>query len=285
MKIPIVKKYPTSNNKYYFDNNEVEDRMLKYKWTGCTDIALRDEIMKHTEELIRQVIRAHNLHRIYPGQEESAFMDLFQTGWMQLERVLYKYRARIHCGECYNPARPMDSCIYSPPKHEYEILMPEEVAKRKFKCPICNKYPDEIIYRGCSKIFNLWSQVARTVILAHIKREGRDRKNSDAYRDHLDGKWSPKGDDAVQRFLTESRNICKYNDNYLKIIDALEYIIETDNRPYEGIIGKLVKMSNQSRAQVSNFLKMIRLRSSDFTDSPRYSKMERIRSVAEEEEK
>ena len=286
MEQPEVIIFPTPispDRKLYFDNNKVEDLMLRYKWTGCTDITLRDQIMTNTEELIRQIIRAHNLHKIYPGQEESAFMDLYQTAWIQLERTLYKYKARVHCGQCYNPVRPFDSCIHDPTPNEYDILTPSDVLRGKLKCPTCKKIPKRIIYRGTSKIFNLWSQVARTVILAYIKKESRDHKNSDTYRDYLDNKKLPKNE-IFQRFLDEARNVCKYNLNYTPIIDALEYIIITDDRPYEGIIGKLVRLSGQSRAQVTGFLRVIRLRGSEFTDSPLNERHVRLRSVASEDD-
>jgi len=286
MKSPEVVIFPTTTTpgrKLYFDNNKVEDLMLKYRWTGCTDRTLRDQIMTNTEELIRQIIRAHNLHRIYPGQEESAFMDLFQTGWCQIEKTLYKYKARVHCAQCYNTIRPMDSCIFNPAIHQYDIIEPHDVAKQKIHCPQCGEIPSRIVYRGTSKVFNLWSQVARTVILAYIKKESRDYKNSDAYRSHLDHKTTPKTNEALQRFLTEARHLLKYNKNYAAVLEALEYISKTDDRPYEGIIGKLVRISGQSRAQVAGFLKMIRLRSNEFTDSPLHDKQQKLRSVATED--
>ena len=278
--IPTI-SYP--DRKLYFDNNKVEDLMLKYRWTGCTDRRLRDEIMVNTEELIRQIIRAHNLHRIYPGQEESAFMDLFQTAWVQIERTLYKYKARVHCAECYSPIRPTDSCIYTPQLNEYSIITPSDILKLHLTCPQCSKIPIRITYRGTSKIFNLWSQIARTVILAYIKKESRDHKNCDAYRSHLDNKKMPKSE-TFQRFLQECRALCKHNENYKSVIDAIEYIIKTDDRPYEGIIGKLVKLSGQSRAQVSNFLRMVRLRGNEFSDSPMNERQHKLRSVASSED-
>lgn len=288
MNTPEVIIFPTPtqpDKKLYFDNNKVEDAMLRYKWTGCTDKQLRDLIMANTEELIRQIIRAHNLHRIYPGQEESAFGDLFQTAWCQIERTLYKYKARAHCAECYNPVRPLVSCVYNPTQFEYDIISPEDVLKFRLKCPTCGKIPRKIVYRGCSKIFNMWSQIARTVILAHIKKETRDHKNSDAYRGHLDNKNVHKTNEAFQRFLSEAVHICKYNTNYLTIIEALEYISKTDDRPYEGIIGKLVKLSGQSRAQVASFLRMLRLRCNEFSDSPVNDKVpQKLRSVSTEDE-
>ncbi len=287
MDIPEVTTVPTPqvpDKKLYFDNNKVEDLMLRYRWTACTDQDLRDKIMENTEELIRQIIRAHNLHRIYPGQEESAFMDLFQTAWVQIERTLYKYKARVHCAACYNIVRPMDSCVYDPPLVNYDMITPSDVIRNKLTCAKCGKIPKKIIYRGCSKIFNMWSQVARTVILAHIKKETRDHKNSDAYRSHLDNKRVPKSDDALLRFLAEVKEVCKYNENYVTIVDALEYISKTDSRPYEGIIGKLVRLSGRSRAQVASFLRMIRLRSTEFSDSPINDRSQKLRSVAKEDE-
>jgi len=167
-KIPEVIIFPTPTSpdrKLYFDNNKVEDLMLRYRWTGCTDAALRDNIMKNTEELIRQIIRAHNLHRIYPGQEESAFMDLYQTAWVQIERTLYKYKARVHCANCYNPIRPAESCIHNPEPTEYNIITPEDVLKKRLKCPSCKKIPSRVIYRGCSKIFNMWCVRPDTLLL------------------------------------------------------------------------------------------------------------------------
>ncbi len=274
-KVPEIVSVPTpeiKERKLYFDNNVVEDLMLRYRWTGCTDVSLRDKIMENTEELIRQIIRAHNLHRIYPGQEESAFGDLFQTAWLQIEKTLYKYKARPHCAACYNIVRPMDSCLYNPPPEEYDILTPQMVAKKGYccrnaKCVNINKIPSQILYRGESKVFNMWSQVARTVILAYIKKESRDHKNSDSYKTHLDGKHSTKSH-VLDRFIQEASTICKYNKNFNVILEALQRIAETDDRPHEGIIGKLVTESGQSRAQVANFLKLIRLRSDEFTDSP-----------------
>lgn len=269
-KVPEIVAIPTPEQpgkKLYFDNNVVEDLLLRYKWTGCTDVRMRDDIMSNTEELIRQIIRAHNLHRIYQGQEESTFMDLFQTAWIQIEKTLYKYRARPHCAVCYNHLRPMDSCLYDPGEFEYGILTPEEVKKRKLKCPCDNKIPAKICYRGTSKVFNMWSQVARTVILAYIKKESRDHKNSDAYRMHLDNKHRPESD-ILNTFIKEARRVCKYNKNFIEILRAVEEIAASDDRPYEGIIGKLVAKSGRSRAQVSSFLRLIRLRQDVFTDSP-----------------
>ena len=177
IKIPEVVAIPNpTGRKLYFDNNLVEDCLRLYIQHGCTDIALRDEIMKHANELIRQVIKTHGLDKIYPGQDESAFMDLMQTAWIQIEKTLYKYRACPHCYKCYNIMKPGASILYQHGDTEYGIISPRALARKKIKCKVCKKVPDLVVYRGTAKVFNLLSQVARTVILAFIKKEGRDYK-------------------------------------------------------------------------------------------------------------
>lgn len=268
--------------KLYFINEEVEWQLTLYIWTGCTDVRLRDMIMSHATELIRQIIRKQGLHTIYPGQDESSFGDLLQTAWVQIERTLYKYRSRPHCRKCFNLERPAESLLYQPGDIEYGIKTMEEVVEMNIQCPKCKTVlsatpiiepmqelyagSETILYRGMSKVFNMWSQVARTVILAHIKKEGRDRKNSGSYISHLSSKQKPISG-IMQRLLTEIREINKFDHNNLKIIDALEYLILNDDRPYDGLIGKLVDRSQLSRAAVTNFLRIIKLRSFELTDS------------------
>jgi len=268
----------------YFVNEVVEDQLRLYIWTGCTRVKLRDKIMDHATELIRQIIRKQGLHTIYPGQEESSFNDLLQTAWVQIERTLYKFRARPHCRTCYNPDRPTDSLLYNPDELEYGIITYDELFRRGIRgcsrCqtrlaaePLVTAEQDlyggsaTVLYRGPSKVFNMWSQIARTVILAHIKKEGRDRKNSGTYRTHIDNRPRPMSD-VMLRFLAEAREVCKYNNDHLVVLDALEQLLRTDDKPYDGIIGKLVEASGLSRAIVTGFMKIIRLRSFEFTDSP-----------------
>ncbi len=253
--------------------------------------------MSHATELIRQIIRKQGLHTIYPGSEDSAFGDLLQTAWVQIERTLYKYRSRPHCRTCFNPERPSDSLLYIPGDAEYGIKTFDEVIwmgrdtkkhigqvlVKKGKCPNCSTVleseppvepeqgtyggSDTMLFRGTSKVFNMWSQIARTVILAYIKKEGRDRKNSSTYMTYLDNKPKPESD-IVNRFLKEAREICQYNDDHLAILAALEHLIHTDPRPHDGIIGKLVEKSGLSRSVITGFMRLLKLRSFDFTDSP-----------------
>ena len=268
--------------KLYFINEIVEWQLTKYIWSGCAEVALRDMIMSHASELIRQIIRKQGLHTIYPGQDESSFGDLLQTAWVQIERTLYKYRSRPHCRRCFNPDRPADSLLYHPGEIEYGIKTFEEVIAISDKCnrcktmlsdgpiiePVQNLYAGSatILYRGTSKVFNMWSQIARTVILAHIKKEGRDRKNSGSYVSHLGTKQKPVSGVLI-RFLNEMRELNKYHHNNLTIIKSLENIITTDDRPYDGLITKLVDDSGLSRAIITEFLRVVKLRSFELTDS------------------
>lgn len=137
---------------HYFDNELVEHLLCLYHETACTNVKLRDMIMVHADELIRQTIKAHNLSQIYPGKEESSIGDLFQTAWVQIESALYKYDARPHCNKCYNPLRPGDSVLTD------EFMMADDILKKIRTCPKCKTTltREFIHYRGKSKVFNMW---------------------------------------------------------------------------------------------------------------------------------
>lgn len=259
---------------YYFDNEIVERLLYRYLEGACTSQRLRDEIMTHASELIRQVIKAHNLGQIYPGRDESSIGDLFQVAWIQIESALYKYEALPHCASCYNKLRPNDSLICN------EFVFATELVKRINVCPKCKTrlqppvYGDNniiisgnVYYRGKSRLFNLWSQISRTVILAHIKKENRDRKNSPVFREHLENRVIQK-QHVLYRFIEEAKEIFKYNSDGAKLLVAIQQLYLEDDRSHEGLIGKLVERSGLPRQTVTSFLRMIRLRSHEFTDSP-----------------
>jgi intein/homing endonuclease len=189
------------SKKHYFINEIVEDKLRRYIWTNCTDVAIRDSIMAHAPELIKQIIRKQNLHMIYPGQEESAFGDLVQTAWVQVERTLYKFRAKPHCRNCYNPDRPVSSSLYIPAESEYGIITFERLFDPKYcppgsrkiivcrkggrppRCPYCDAVlsatpevePKQgtfggsttILFRGNSKVFNMWCLTPETLLLSN----------------------------------------------------------------------------------------------------------------------
>ena len=111
------------------------------------------------------------------------------------------------------------------------------------------------------------SQVSRTVILAYIKKEGRDRKNIGSYRNHLTDKTHLE-DDPLKRFFQETESMVKHNDDHARCLRALEQLVKEDSKPHDGLIGKLVERSGLSRSLVASFIRMLRLRSHEFTDSP-----------------
>jgi len=212
----------------------------------------------------------------------------------QIERTLYKFRARPHCRVCYNPDRPGDSVLYQPADEEYGIITYKALFKHLGGriCPRCSAKlgnkprveprqgtfggSETILFRGSSKVFNMWSQIARTVILAFVKKEGRDKKNATSYRDHLTN--STKVDkDRMQRFFSEAEELFKHNDDHVCCLNALAEVIATDDKPYDGLIGKLVETSELSRSQVTSFIRILRLRSQDFTDSPLNRELDRER--------
>ena len=257
---------------HYFDNELVEHLLCLYHETACTNVKLRDMIMVHADELIRQTIKAHNLSQIYPGKEESSIGDLFQTAWVQIESALYKYDARPHCNKCYNPLRPGDSVLTD------EFMMADDILKKIRTCPKCKTtlIREFIHYRGKSKVFNMWSQISRTVILAYIKKESRDRKNSPIFTTHLENKTIAKSH-VLNRFTIEAREICKYNPEYIKIIDTIEKLYDQDERPHEGLVAKLSEKTGLKRIIISEFLRLLRQRSFEFTDSPVNEEFETIK--------
>jgi hypothetical protein len=277
-------KTPPPKRSLYFINEKVEFYLLLYNWSGGVDVTLRDKIMENANELIRQVIRKHGLHVIYPGQEESSFGDLMTTAWLQLERTLYKFRAQPHCRTCYDNNRPNDSLLYEVGLNEYGIKRPEEIIKmHKGKCPHCKAAllplplqegvqdcyggTTTILYRGLSKIFNMWSQISRTVILAHVKKEGRDRKNAPAYAGHLGGRKRFAAD-AIKQFVKEAEELFKYNEDYLKLVRAMAKLVATDDRPHDGLAGKLIDTTGLSKSTVGNFLSLLKLNSHEFSMAP-----------------
>jgi len=275
-----IKRKEELKSNYFFDNELVERLLYRYKETSCTSIQLRDEIMEHASILIDNLIKAFNLRQITPGKEEK---DLFQVAWCQIESALYKYNALPYCRKCYNPKRPSDSLIID----QFETI--DQIIKTTKNCPKCktkfrrgnhpqlwfefNGEPIEgiedcnIYFKGTSKIFNYWSQIARTVILAHIKKESRDRKNNPLLKNHLEEQPRQK-DYRIGRFLEEARTVCTHHEEYQTIINALETLYESDEKPHEGIIIKLITITNLPKSSITSFLRFIRLMGNKFTDNP-----------------
>jgi intein/homing endonuclease len=163
-----------SKKKYYFCNELVEFKMTQYLWSGTTDVALRDSIMEHANELITQLIRKQRLYTIYNGHDPSSFSELVHVAYMQIERTIYKYRSRPHCRACFSYDRPNSSILYDPARFEFGIIKPKKLIGLVDTCPYCGADlkvgidnivnpqqglyggTDAILYRGLSKVFNMW---------------------------------------------------------------------------------------------------------------------------------
>lgn len=199
----------------YFDNTAVEKLMNKYVERGCVDVYLRDEIMSHANELIRQIIRAHNFEYITPGRDQSSFNELFQVAWMQIEKTLYKY----------------------------------------------DNSP------GSSKLFNMWSQIAKTRILAYLKKEKRDKKNMPSYRDFMmrRHKTKSKSIEDFEIFIDELEQFFQYDEEYLDLVAAMKNLWVKDDKPYDALRTKLKIESNKDINMVNQFLKIIRLNRDEFS--------------------
>lgn len=205
----------------------------------------------------------------------SFIADCIVSSNCQVESALYKYEARPHCSKCYNLLRPNDSLLVD------KFIFADEAIAKIGRCRNCKTKlltRSDIYYRGKSRVFNMWSQVSRTVILAYIKKENRDRKNSHVFQAHLGDKVISKPSHALDRFMTEAEQICKYNKEYLVLIEAIRKLYEKDDRAHEGLIAKLVEQTKLPRITVTSFLRMIRLRSLEFTDAPVNEEIETIGS-------
>ena len=200
----------------------------------------------------------------------------------QLERTIYKYRARAHCRTCFNPDRPSDSILYEPDVREYGIKTAQDIVALYKRCPKCKTVLDTgpvvtpvqgrfggtptILFKGTSKVFNMWSQISRTVILAYIKKEGRDRKNSGSYVNHLGTRHRQMTDNII-RFFNELRQLWPYHDDYQTIISAMEWLVLNDEKPHDCMAIKLANKTNLSKHIVNNFLHLTKLRSAELSDS------------------
>lgn len=267
----------------YFDNPLVESLLRRYVGGGCINIKYRNEIMTHAMELIRQVIRTHGLNIAYGGGDESSFNDLVQIAWCQIEKTLYKfdysetfvigykYKDRIGRYQLKGCIKEDDgdsiiirvtkACNYllkNGRKVEYNVDDLVEI-------PRINILQRKFIN---TKVFNMWSQVAKTSVLAYIKKETRDKKNFPGYSSYL--RYKPiDGIPKLERFIDEAAELCKYDEDELKIIEAIKSIANSDlENASSGLISKILAQTDLSRQKILSFFKKIRAFKNEFSDSP-----------------
>lgn len=273
---------PNKPKNMYFNNPLVEGLLRRYVMTGCTDIKLRNEIMSHAAELIRQVIRTHGLHVIYGGGEDSSFNDLFQIAWVQIEKTLYKFdysqiftlywmdgdkKVRYKIRGLIKEEDDESYVLQITRENSYNILGKEvdfnldDLVEVK-KSEIVSKRFDN------TKVFNMWSQIARTVVLAHVKKDSRDKKNYNNYSSFLKYKPYERNYD-LERFFEEATALCKFDEDEMKILDAIKSIADEDlMSASNGLISKIMTKTELSRQKVVNFFKKIRTFQNEFSDSP-----------------
>lgn len=230
--------------------------------------------MEHANELIIQLIRKQGLYNIYRGHDPSALNELVHVAYMQIERTLYKYRARPHCRSCFSWDRPNASVLYDPAQFEFGIIHPERLVQMYPKCPHCGQVlkadayiePSQglyggtydILYRGMSKVFNMWSQVARTVILAYVKKDTRDVRNGDNYSEFIARKHSNGNNEQYASALLQAREQMWFNPAYCDVVDALiELSSETD--PDKNFKKKVCTLSGVERKTVDHALVVLRV--------------------------
>lgn len=212
-------------NNHYFNNKQVEALLIRYLETACTNITLRNEILSHATELIRQVVMKLGLNK-FSGKNMD---ELIQVAWVQIEKTLYKFNA-------------------SP---------------------------------GHTTLFNMWTSIAKTVLLAYIKREKRDSMNSTSLKYHKINHFAGTSF-QWERFLLETREFYKYDDEALKVIDGLDILLREDERPSDGFITKLIRITKLRRLAITKFLSGLKLFAGEFTDSPFNMVRERIILTNEE---
>ena len=266
----------------YFNNPLVEGLLRKYVMNGCTDIKKRDEIMTHAGELIRQVIRTHGLYAIYGGGEDSSFNDLFQIAWVQIEKTLYKFDysqifTLFYMKEGKKSKYKLRGLIKEEDSLSYVIQITrynkyivndkeiefnlDDLVEIK-KSEISSKRFDN------TKVFNMWSQIAKTVVLAYIKKDTRDKKNYGNYSSFL--KYKPTEQSYfLERFFNEAEDVCKYDDDEMAILSALKEIADDDLiSASNGLISKIMVKTQLSRQKIVSFFKKIRALQGEFSDSP-----------------
>jgi hypothetical protein len=63
----------------------------------------------------------------------------------------------------------------------------------------------------------------------------------------------------------------------MQIIEAIEKLYDQDERPHEGLVAKLSEKTGLQRIAISDFLRLLRQRSFEFTDSPVNEEFETIK--------
>lgn len=120
---------------------------------------------------------------------------------------------------------------------------------------------------GSPKVFNMWSQVAKTRILAYIKKEKRDKKNMPSYKDYIIRRHKTKSRsiEDFEIFLNELDSFCDYDDDFALLAKVMRKLWLSDDKPHDGMKAKLQKASKMDMSTITQFIKLIRLHRDEFS--------------------
>jgi hypothetical protein len=157
--------------------------------------------------------------------------------------------------------------------HNFEYIFPgrdESTFNELFQTAWCQI--EKTLYKynggpGSPKAFNLFSQIAKTRLLAFLKKEKRDKKNMPSYRDFINRKNKTKARSVEEfdNFLNELENVLEYDNDFVELINALRKIWLNDDKPYENLKSKLRDRSNKNMNVVNQFLKIIKFNRNEFS--------------------
>ena len=199
---------------YYFDNDYVERLCRKYVLGGTVDIKLRDEILTHAQELIENIIRVNKFVQIINHSDYTTFDELLAVATESIESSLYKFN--ITNKYILKNGKVIIGQIIS--ENDKKILL--ELQNHKHK--LIKKSDIKSIRRFHTKIFGFWSQVAKTSILAYIKKDKRDFRNKERYLDYLihKNKTIRKYHVSIESFIDKCKKIFVDKTSH-KILDSL----------------------------------------------------------------
>lgn len=125
------------------------------------------------------------------------------------------------------------------------------------------------------------SQISKTVILAHIKKDSRDRvkKGFSIYRSHLRHKSARKhrsnitDKSVIEQFVEDVRLAVKHDSRFDQLPDCLLALAMNDSNPYMNITNKLTDLSGLPRQTIKSFMMTIKNMSGSFVLPTEISKM------------
>jgi len=113
----------------------------------------------------------------------------------------------------------------------------------------------------------MWSQIAKTRILAYLKKEKRDKKNMPSYRDFCVRRQKTKSRtiEEFELFIDELMQFFQYDDDLLELTEAMKRLWLKDDKSHDALKTKLKNESGKDINTINQFLKVIRLHRDEFS--------------------